>query len=99
MLIQRAGSGTLPPPGFNSPDWSTLSEQWSQVPPPSSPTVTLGPAQLTMGHDDSEADDPLPHDPADVANHTFGWDNESPARVVEVARFKAEWRAITNREY
>lgn len=52
-----------------------------------------------MGHDDSEADDKLTFDPADIANHTFGWDNESPARTVHVNQFRADWRPITNLEY
>lgn len=99
MLIQRAGSGTMPPPGFNSPDWSTLANQWRQIPLPPTPAVTLGPTRLSMGHDDSEADDITPHDPIEVVNHRFGWDNESPSRVVEVDGFRAEWRPITNREY
>lgn len=101
MLIQRAGTGTLPPPGFHTPDWTALSEQWSHVPPASSTPATLGPATLTLGHDDSEADDqdPLLNGIDDVVNRTYGWDNESPARVVEVGAFKAEWRPITNDEY
>jgi formylglycine-generating enzyme required for sulfatase activity len=54
-----------------------------------------------LGHDDSEADDqdPLLNGIDDVVNRTYGWDNESPARVVEVGAFKAEWRPITNDEY
>jgi formylglycine-generating enzyme required for sulfatase activity len=35
----------------------------------------------------------------DVHNHVFGWDNESPARIVHVKRFKAEWRPVTNGEF
>ncbi|EFI28167.1 DUF323 domain-containing protein [Coprinopsis cinerea okayama7 len=99
MLIQRAGSGTLPPPGFQQPEWSSLVEQWGQIPAPSTSAVVVGPAQLTMGHNDSEADDKLPHKASDIVDHTFGWDNESPARVVRVDAFKAEWRPITNAEY
>ncbi|TFK23689.1 DUF323 domain-containing protein [Coprinopsis marcescibilis] len=99
MLIQRAGTGTLPPRGFRSPEWTILSKQWNQISPPSSCMAQLGPAQLMMGHDDSEADDKLPHNPADIVDHNFGWDNESPARVVEVGRFNVDWRPITNSEY
>ena len=99
MLIQRAGTGTLPPPGFQSPNWDALVEQWSMNPAPSTSAALVGPANLTMGHDDSEADDKLAFDPVEIADHTFGWDNESPARIVHVKQFKADWRPITNLEY
>ncbi|KAF7799940.1 hypothetical protein EIP86_011183 [Pleurotus ostreatoroseus] len=96
MLIQRAGTGTLPPPGFAVPPWSMLAAQWNSVPPPDTPTVTLGPCQLTVGHDDAEPDDLLPHLEMDVADHEFGWDNESPQKSVQVGAFKIEWRPISN---
>ena len=31
--------------------------------------------------------------------HEFGWDNENPARRVEVDRVRIEWRPVTNEEY
>lgn len=99
MLIQRAGSGTLLPPGFAAPPWVDLAAQWSSIPSPDSPMVLVGPASLTMGHDDSEGDDKLPHLEADVKGRTFGWDNESPCRVVHVGAFRAEWRPVTNGEF
>ncbi|KAL1750928.1 C-type lectin protein [Schizophyllum commune] len=115
MLIQRAGTGTLPPPGFTPPPWDLLKAQWDATPVPAAPTVTLGPATITLGHDDSEGedfacecgDDESQHaeDVArqyteyDIANHEFGWDNESPARAVQVGAFRAEWRPVTNGEF
>ncbi|KAL1681839.1 C-type lectin protein [Schizophyllum commune] len=57
MLIQRAGTGTLPPPGFTPPPWDLLKAQWDATPAPTTPTVTLGPATVTLGHDDSEGED------------------------------------------
>lgn len=100
MLIQRAGTGTLPPPGFTPPAWSALSAQWDQFTPPlSSSTTTLGPTTLILGHDDSEADDHLPELMHDVDGHEFGWDNESPQRSVEVAKFRIDWRPVTNMEF
>ena len=100
MLIQRSGTGTLLPPGFTAPAWSTLSAQWDQATPLlSSPTTTLGPTTIILGHDDSEADDHLPELKHDVDGHEFGWDNESPPRPVEVAQFKIDWRPITNQEF
>lgn len=99
MLIQRASTGTLPPPGFTVPPWSALASQWDSVPAPSTPTVTLGPADLTIGHVDSEADDFNAQEMHNVYDHEYGWDNESPARVVHVGKFKAEWRPVSNGEF
>ncbi|KAJ7128981.1 DUF323 domain-containing protein [Mycena crocata] len=91
MLIQRSGSGTLPPSGFVIPPWDLLKLQWDATPPPSTESVVLGPTTLTLGHNDSEADDFLPE--------SYGWDNESPARQVEVGKFRASWRPVTNKEF
>lgn len=99
MLIQRAGTGTLPPPGFAAPSRSQLSAQWDAIPAPSTETVTLGDCDLIMGHDDLESDDLLLENEHDVANHVFGWDNESPKRVVHVKKFQVEWRPVTNGEF
>lgn len=99
MLIQRAGTGTLPPPGFTAPPWAALADKWSSVPPPSSPGVVLGPTTLVMGHDDAECDDAKAELADDVLNHAFGWDNESPRREVEVDRFRIDWRPISNAEF
>ena len=89
----------LPPPGFASPPWAALAAQWDAAPAPSTPTATLGPCTITMGHDDQEPDDLLPELEHDVAAHEFGWDNESPARAVEVGAFRVDWRPVTNGEF
>ncbi|TFK74566.1 hypothetical protein BDN72DRAFT_853905 [Pluteus cervinus] len=99
MLIQRAGTGTLPPPGFITPNWSLLASQWSNTPPPTSDTVTLGPTELIMGHQDDEGEDDLPENKLNIENHIFGWDNESPSRAVQVGKFAIDWRPITNQQY
>lgn len=99
MLIQRAGTGMLPPPGFTVPPWATLATQWDAAPLPATPTVTLGPCTLTLGHDDQEPDDLDPGHAADVTAHEFGWDNESPRRTAHVGAFRVEWRPITNGEF
>ncbi|KDQ27645.1 hypothetical protein PLEOSDRAFT_1064958 [Pleurotus ostreatus PC15] len=104
MLIQRAGTGTLPPPGFVTPPFARLSQQWDVIPPPSTPSVQLGPATITLGHEDSEGDDFTTDGKAVEADESFlfqewGWDNESPARTVEVGAFRAEWRPISNSEF
>ena len=54
MLLQRAGTGTIPPLGFIHPEWNTLAKTWNAAASPESSSVTLGPATLTMGHDDDE---------------------------------------------
>ncbi|KAJ7274119.1 DUF323 domain-containing protein [Mycena rebaudengoi] len=96
MLLQRGGSGTLPPPGFAPPPWAALAESWNSAPLPASSTVTLGPATVTLGHDDNEAED-LTN--ADVGGHEFGWDNEHPKRTVDVDEFRIEWRPVTNGQF
>ena len=97
MLLQKGGSGTLPPPGFTTPRWEEFRQQWEETPAPTTDAVVVGPAVITMGHDDSEGMDIALKD--DVKGHTFGWDNESPARQVEVKGFKAEWRPVSNGEF
>lgn len=96
MLLQRAGSGTLPPP-YVTPEWQSLSEIWDKG-AQTTGIVTLGPAEVSIGHDDVEADDL--NAPADwVTTHEFGWDNENPKRAVKVGRFSIETTPITNAEY
>ncbi|KAJ6508312.1 DUF323 domain-containing protein [Mycena sanguinolenta] len=97
MLLQRAGTGTLPPPGFTPPPWESLAETWDSAPEPESSTVTLGPATVTLGHDDNEAEDDA--SASDVDGHAFGWDNEHPKREVHVDQFSIEWRPVTNGQF
>ena len=99
MLIQRAGSGTIPPPDFTPPPWESLAQTWNALPKPASPTVTLGPATVTLGHDDVESEDEDPSKKMDVKGHEFGWDNESPKREEEVKEFRISWRPVTNGEF
>ncbi|KAL0956005.1 hypothetical protein HGRIS_002180 [Hohenbuehelia grisea] len=100
MLLQRAGTGTLPPPGFTVPPFELLARQWDAVPPPSSSSVTLGPAEVVLGHDDSEGDDiAMSTRVEDVVDHMYGWDNESPMRTTQVSAFRAEWRPVSNKEF
>ncbi|KAJ7209660.1 DUF323 domain-containing protein [Mycena pura] len=99
MLIQRAGSGTLSPSGFTAPPWHLLKQQWDATPPPSTEYVTLGPATVILGHDDSEGDDFLPDKEMRAEGREYGWDNESPTRQVQVGKFRAAWRPVTNQEF
>jgi formylglycine-generating enzyme required for sulfatase activity len=99
MLLQRAGSGTLPPPGFTAPPWSSLAATWDSMPLPKSETVTLGPGTVTIGHDDPEADDLNIATESDFAGHEFGWDNEHPKREAHVNKFTIDWRPVTNGQF
>mgnify|MGYP001317666552 CR=1 FL=1 len=98
MLIQRAGSGTIPPPGFTAPPWQSLAAEWDTAAQPESETVVLGPGLVTLGHDDAEDDDGVLLDVGGSA-HEFGWDNEHPKRVVEVPEFRISWRPVTNGQF
>ncbi|KAI0683454.1 hypothetical protein BC835DRAFT_1423256 [Cytidiella melzeri] len=95
MLLQRAGTGTIPPSGFVPPMWEVLSDSWAAAPLPETDRVTLGPETVVVGHDDHEDDDAS----TDVADHDFGWDNEHPKREVHVGKFSIEWRPVTNGDF
>ena len=96
MLLQRAGTGTIPPSGFIPPPWEVLAESWEKQPLPATETVTLGPAEVTLGHDDDESQDDSTEG---VLEHAFGWDNENPKRTVKVEKFRIEWRPVTNGQF
>ncbi|KAM6493785.1 DUF323 domain containing protein [Amanita muscaria] len=95
MLLQRAGTGTLPPQGFRIPQWEIVAKGWETIPPPYSERVELGPEEVLLGHDDIENEDFQ----SDSVDHEFGWDNESPQRKVLVGKFAIEWRPITNGQF
>ncbi|KAH7927825.1 hypothetical protein BV22DRAFT_1006204 [Leucogyrophana mollusca] len=99
MLLQRAGTGTIAPPGFTPPPWESLSASWDAAAKPETPTVTIGATTVSLGIDDIESEDDDPVKSTEVAGHVFGWDNESPKRDVEVASFRIEWRPVTNGEF
>ncbi|KAG1901346.1 histidine-specific methyltransferase [Suillus fuscotomentosus] len=99
MLVQCAGTGTIPPPDFSPPHWEFLAAQWKRAPKPVVATVEIGPSTVTLGINDIEAEDTDPAKRCDVAGHIFGWDNESPTRQVEVKAFRIEWRPVTNGDF
>lgn len=102
MLIQKVDdpNGTRPPPGIPKPDWDALSLQWKrrlQEESSQESIITLGPANVWLGHDDYEAEDTVPNPSSQVSE--FGWDNEHPKRMQSVAKFTIERRPITNGQY
>lgn len=97
MLLQRAGSGTIPPPGFTTPPWESLLTSWNAAPKPFSPTVVIEATTVILGIDDIETDDVVKA--LDLEGHVFGWDNESPSRRVSVDAFRISWRPVTNGEF
>ncbi|TFK45574.1 hypothetical protein OE88DRAFT_1639743 [Heliocybe sulcata] len=97
MLLQRAGSGTIPPPG-PVPPFEALAKQWAAAPAPCAERAVLGPAEVELGHDDQENEDLL-ENVHEFENHEFGWDNESPRRVVQVGKVEFEWRPVSNGEF
>ncbi|KAF7965756.1 hypothetical protein HWV62_42004 [Athelia sp. TMB] len=98
--VERAGTGTLPPPGFTAPPWSALAAQWEESTPAlASHRAIVGPATVILGQNDSEADDFRPDLMYDVNGHSFGWDNESPPRAVQVGKFSIDWRPVSNGEF
>jgi L-histidine Nalpha-methyltransferase / hercynylcysteine S-oxide synthase len=99
MLLQRAGTGTVPPPGFAVPEWKSLLVSWNSIPPLGEDTVVLGPATVDVGHDDAESDDEVEEFKLDARDHEYGWDNEHPKRQVEVGEFRISWRPVTNGQF
>ncbi|KAF8843379.1 DUF323 domain-containing protein [Paxillus ammoniavirescens] len=99
MLLQRAGTGTIPPPDFTPPPWESLLGSWNAAPKPASPTTVIRATTITLGTDDIEAEDTNPAKSLDLSSHVFGWDNESPSRQVSVDTFRISWRPITNGEF
>jgi hypothetical protein len=99
MLLQRAGSGTIAPPDFCKPDWTSLAAAWDTAPKLAHETVILGPATVTLGHDDDEEEDVRQDKVRIPDDHEYGWDNEHPKRTVEVQEFEISWRPVTNGEF
>jgi L-histidine Nalpha-methyltransferase / hercynylcysteine S-oxide synthase len=98
MLLQRSGTGTIPPPGFIPPNWESLAEGWDEAPLPKESSVILGPETVTIGHDDFEEED-AKMGAEGVGEHEYGWDNEHPKREIEVGKFRIDVRPITNGEF
>ncbi|TRM57888.1 histidine-specific methyltransferase [Schizophyllum amplum] len=98
MLLMKAGEGLRSPKGFASPPWDAMAKAWDATPEPETKTVTLGPAEVKLGHEDDEALDAEVGE-AEVRRREFGWDNEHPVRTEEVGKFRMSWRPISNGEF
>ncbi|KAJ7069428.1 DUF323 domain-containing protein [Mycena amicta] len=96
MLLQRAGSGTLPPPEFVTPPWEGLAEAWDAASVPEEEAVVVEATSVILGHDDDETEDETQ---GDAREHEFGWDNEGPKREVHVDTFRISWRPVTNGQF
>lgn len=103
MLLQRAGTGTLPPPGFAAPDWSSLSRTWDAIAAAEAggKLLSFSAQRIELGHVDVESQDgakDAPNDPA-AWEHEYGWDCENPTRDVDVKAFKIRSLPISNGEF
>jgi L-histidine Nalpha-methyltransferase / hercynylcysteine S-oxide synthase len=96
MLLQSSLS--LPPPGFSTPQWSSLSEQWNAEFSPSKLITFTEPTTVILGHDDKESDDHL-FESDEWRTHEFGWDCEHGKQTVVIKPFKIESLPVTNLEY
>ncbi|KAF9901749.1 hypothetical protein BX616_002167 [Lobosporangium transversale] len=105
MLVQSPN--TLPPPSLPA-SWSTTKASTTNATNPSQAPVaswiTIDPSQLdkailTLGHDDSEAED-FGSKKSDLQSE-FGWDNEHPLVTTRTPppTFKIQSRQVTNTEY
>ncbi|CAE6446239.1 unnamed protein product [Rhizoctonia solani] len=100
MLLQRAGSGTIPP-ATTVPDWETLAKVWdaevhATLNAPA--LVRIGPSEVTVGHDDFESEDALAPE-GWHSSYEFGWDNEHPKRSVSIGSVDISTRPVTNGDY
>lgn len=59
----------------------------------------MGPASVSLGHDDDETKDQDASAQQEISQHEFGWDLENPARMAQVGEFRIEWRPVTNGEF
>lgn len=101
MCAQVPAGKLRPAPAFTTPDWKALSQEWKRQIQAESrsavdTTISYEATQIEIGHDDYDhLDKQTPYDAA----HTFGWDNESPKRTVDVPAFKVSLLPISNGDY
>ncbi|KAI0150441.1 C-type lectin protein [Xylariaceae sp. FL1272] len=88
MMLQS--DKTLPPSHRPTPNFKALAQNAKQS-RVENQWFDIPEQDITIGLDDPEGD-------LEFDGH-FGWDNEKPARRVQVHSFKAKGRPITNEEY
>lgn len=88
MLIQS--EKTLPPTGIPIPVWSVQADQ-AEKSAVTNEWVSIPTRQLTLNLDDPEN--------GSTFRRYFGWDVEKPSHQVQVHRFLAKARPISNGEY
>jgi formylglycine-generating enzyme required for sulfatase activity len=88
MLVQS--ERTQPPNGTVIPDFEAMARE-SRAMARSNDWFDIPVYNVTLGLDDDEK--------ATRSETYFGWDNEKPSRDVQVAKFSAKARPITNGEY
>ena len=71
MLLMKAGEGLRAPKGFAPPPWEALVEAWDTEPELEDETLTIGPAEVSLGHDDDETLDEQVSE-EDVRRREFG---------------------------
>ncbi|XXG99181.1 hypothetical protein Hte_005516 [Hypoxylon texense] len=87
MMLQS--DKTLAPPHTKRPNFEALARE-AQAARVSNDWFDIPEQEVIIGLDDPEVRDSAKH---------FGWDNEKPARFVNVQGFQAKGRPITNEEY
>ncbi|OTA58386.1 hypothetical protein K449DRAFT_334626 [Hypoxylon sp. EC38] len=88
MMLQS--DKTLPPPHTKRPNFEALAEE-AYAARVGNDWFDIPKQEFTIGLDD-------PDDELHSTKH-FGWDNEKPPRRVQVHKFQAKGRPITNEEY
>lgn len=102
MVLQRSGTGMLPPPDTQPPPWELLAKEWDAIAARrctfGRETVIIGPAKVKLGLNDLEAEDEVLGTQG-IAEHAFVWDNESPERTVTIGKIKVSLTCVTNGEF
>ncbi|KAN0066219.1 hypothetical protein ACQY0O_000313 [Thecaphora frezii] len=113
MLCQSPS--TLPPAGFNAPDWATLARSWDAEYERSGGSraleqfIKFEAGTVAVGHDDDDSQDidiKATRPSSDIADLNaqlgdpeFGWDNEHPRRILETGAFSISAMPITNAQF
>ncbi|KAI8371082.1 hypothetical protein BD560DRAFT_351656 [Blakeslea trispora] len=96
MLVQSPN--ILPPKNVATPSWKLFAHQPQPLKPLAEAAYLKMPSgSVVLGQPYCESHDYEPAISSDLIQ--FGWDNESPARQVQVNEFEIQTRPVTNGEY